>query len=59
MVKPDQLLPEGCSLFVLPSRIEPFGIAILEALASGKRVISTKLGGIPEIIEDGTVMAFW
>lgn len=47
-----QLLAE-CSLFVLPSRVEPFGIAIIEALASGKPVVSTKVGGIPEIIENG------
>lgn len=48
-----QLLAE-CSLFVLPSRVEPFGIAIIEALASGKPVVSTKVGGIPEIIENGS-----
>ena len=47
-----RLLAE-CSLFVLPSRVEPFGIAIIEALASGKPVVSTKVGGIPEIIENG------
>lgn len=48
-----RLLAE-CSLFVLPSRVEPFGIAIIEALASGKPVVSTKVGGIPEIIENGS-----
>jgi starch synthase len=40
-------------LFVLPSRAEPFGIVILEALASRKAVVATKAGGIPEIIQDG------
>ncbi len=42
-----------CLLFVLPSRAEPFGIVILEALASRKAVVATKAGGIPEIIQDG------
>jgi len=40
-------------VFVLPSRSEPFGIAIIEAMACEKPVISTKVGGIPEIIEHG------
>lgn len=42
-----------CSFLVLPSRDEPFGIAILEAFASRKPVVASAIGGIPEIIEDG------
>jgi glycosyltransferase involved in cell wall biosynthesis len=42
-----------CEAFVLPSRCEPFGIAIVEALACQKPVVATRVGGIPEIIEDG------
>ncbi|MBI4734102.1 MAG: glycosyltransferase family 4 protein, partial [Rubrobacteridae bacterium] len=39
-------------LFAFPSTHEPFGIAILEALAMGIPVVATKAGGIPEIITD-------
>lgn len=38
-------------LFVLPSRIEPFGIVLLEAATFGVPVIATRTGGIPEVIE--------
>jgi glycosyltransferase involved in cell wall biosynthesis len=46
-------LLHGCSIFVLPSRSEPFGVVVTEALACRKAVVATAVGGIPEIIEDG------
>ena len=49
----------ACDLCVLPSirdrggQVEGFPVALLEALASGKPVIGTRLGGVAEAIVDG------
>lgn len=40
-------------LFLLPSELESFGLAALEAQACELPVIATRIGGIPEVVNDG------
>ncbi len=42
----------GADIFLLPSRNEAFPYAILEAGLAGLPIISTSVGGIPEVIRD-------
>ena len=38
---------------VLPSEYEAFGLVLLESLSQGTPVVASRVGGIPEFVEDG------
>ena len=47
-----ELMAAG-DIFVLPSSLEAFGLAALEAAATGTAVVCSNAGGIPEVFQDG------
>ena len=48
----NELLPVA-DLMVMPSELESFGLAALEAMACRVPTIGTRVGGVPELIDDG------
>jgi len=45
-------LYQGAQAVVVPSLYEPFGIVALEAMACGRPVVASRVGGLEEILED-------
>ena len=48
-----QTLAAKCSIGIFPSRIESFGLSVVEAMATGLPVIAARGGAVPENIKDG------
>lgn len=45
---------DAADVVVVASRIESFGLVAAEAGASGRAVVASRVGGLPEVIQDGT-----
>lgn len=50
--KAEQL--ERCDVFVMPSLSEGMPIALLEAMAYGCAIVASAVGGVPEVVADGS-----
>jgi glycosyltransferase involved in cell wall biosynthesis len=46
-------LLKSFDIFVMCSEMEGLGTSTLDAMAAGKPAIGTRIGGIPEVVEDG------
>ena len=43
----------NCAVYVMPSASEGFGLVFIEAMAHGKPVVAARVGGTPEVVQDG------
>lgn len=44
---------QAAQVLVVPSRWEGFGLVALEAMRAGRAVVASRVGGLPEVVEDG------
>ena len=54
-VSQDKLLEfySECDVLALPSKTEGWGLSLMEAMACGKPVVASRVGGVPELVRDG------
>jgi glycogen synthase len=54
-VHPDNVpgLINSCTMVVMPSRQEAFGLVALQAAQMGRPIVASRAGGIPEVVADG------
>jgi glycosyltransferase involved in cell wall biosynthesis len=43
----------SADIFTFPSALETFGLVVVEAMAAGLPVVSSRVGGIPDIVQEG------
>jgi len=48
----ERIIPQA-HVLLMPSELESFGLAALEAMACGVAPVATRVGGVPELITDG------
>ncbi|MEI7443649.1 MAG: glycosyltransferase family 4 protein [Burkholderiales bacterium] len=44
---------ESADVVVVPSRWEGFGLVAVEAMRAGRAVVAARVGGLPEVVDDG------